>query len=313
MPRALAPVSAAEIKALSALNPISQPSIPFAPIPVGYSPQSTLAIADDHFSVPQHRPELSPPKNFMLKIIQSYQKTEHLDEKSLEVFEGWTSLLSRQRDAYSAELQKIREEAQEVTESQSSWHTLSVLAQTIVSVGSILAGYELGDVGGALLIACGALGLTEVAVTETGLGDYLKASLGWFTKSAELQETIAQQIAMSFFVLQMGLGLAGGALSWQNGMAIARASDATEWTQRAVQVAKKSHLFTKPVLSFGEKVYQKKGYDLQALQQKLNGDIEQNSQEKAEVIQHMEQMAEASASFIERMRAMIQTLTVPLD
>lgn len=194
--------------------PNTHPSIA---IPVPMTTESTMA----------------PATNILADMIDSRLKRERLNNDIVDFFKRCDEELLAEYEAIQAEQQKAIEEEAKLAKSKSTWNAVSVVSQYITSVGTILLGAGAGGLVGGLLIASGVIGIGMGIAHDTNL---LQPAISWYTKSEELQEKISQRIYLGAFILQMGLGLAGGAIAWKTG-ALAAAQISQDGIMSTITVA----------------------------------------------------------------------------
>jgi hypothetical protein len=181
--------------------------------------------------------EASRPKtNAITRILQAHTRTEDLTTERAKLFEAHTNQ-SFQR---IQELDREKEEAFlkeiEANKGRDTWEAFSTVAQYVGCVASMTAALALGwtTLPGALLGAAAIAGGVYRLAEDTHL---LQPILEWFTKSRELQIEIKQNIEQCAFILQCGLGLAGGLVAWQAGLIAAfEAANAVNYTTQAASM-----------------------------------------------------------------------------
>jgi hypothetical protein len=281
----------------------------------GYNPEfkitsPALDTTSTLAPVPQTRPMLPAPKHIMLDVLSSHMETERLSGKAAKIFDTDITQGLADLEKISAEKQEALENEARSAKARATWSTLSIVAQYISSAGLIALGASSGGITSALLIAAGGIGILNRAAHDTNL---LQAATAWYTKSAELQKKITNNIEMGAFFLQMGLGLAGGFAAWQTGaLAAAQISGTAIKTKTASIITGASG-----VLSTGSKVgasyYDKQIAYLQAQLKELDKDATLGNQEVTETAQSLSKMVEQNQNEAEELRKMIQTLYVSQD
>lgn len=189
------------------------PPLTNAVVPSGLSPISSIGAAPKK-EVPQHRPNLAPPKHIMLDVIGSHMETERLTNKSAKIFDAEVAKNFTDIDKLAAEKQEALENEAKAAKARTTWNALSIVSQYVAGIGMIVMGSACGGWPAALLIGAGVVGIGNRVIHDT---NFLQAAVAWYTKSEELQKKITHNIEMGAFFLQMGLGLAGGIWAWQAG------------------------------------------------------------------------------------------------
>jgi gas vesicle protein len=190
----------------------AQPLPPAQPVRTD-SPHSTIAKAERSESAsPRFKPAIEEP-HFMYGMIQQHGDLEKIADKQTSLFDAQVVRDTAEIDRLEIEKrEKLRLECQSA-QKKDTWGIFANVAQYLVSgaaigVGIAIAATGVAAVAGGLLIASGVVGLTGKILHETGA---TRAIAAWFTKSEELQKSIASKIEMGMFCLSFGLGLAGGA------------------------------------------------------------------------------------------------------
>lgn len=169
-------------------------------------------------TIPSLAPKLEKPKHYMTGLIKAHQQLEEISDKQTAIFEKQINMDLAEIERLDAEkTAKIRESAKNLA-FQTTWSTLSSIAQYIMAGSAAVLGAASiatggGVVVGSLLIASGVVGVTGRVLHDTGAFDSMAA---WLSKSQETREKIASRIEVGFFLLSLGLGLAGGALASQS-------------------------------------------------------------------------------------------------
>ena len=200
------------VRGLKGIGAIDAP-LPIAPsiTPSGLSSVSSIAkAASTEPTDSRSRPELEPPKHFMYGLLRTHSELERVADKQTRLFDSQVKRDMAEIEQLEAEkMEKLRKSA-EAVKSQHTWGVLSNVSQYLMSGTAIMLGAAVlpaAPLAGACLIASGVVGLGGRIMHDTGA---YQAIAAWWTKSNELQKTIATRIEMCMFVLSFGLGLGGG-------------------------------------------------------------------------------------------------------
>lgn len=199
-----------------AIEPIAIPH----PLALGLSTVSSIESAT------------RPKPNAITRILQAHTRTEDLTAERAKLFETQTHR-SFQR---TQELEREKEEAFlkeiEANKGRDTWEGFTTVAQYISCVASMTAAVAIGwTLSGVLLGAAAVAGGLYRLAEDTHL---LQPILEWYTKSRELQIELRQEIAQYAFIVQCGLGLAGGLAAWQAGLIAAfEAANVVNYTTNA--------------------------------------------------------------------------------
>lgn len=173
--------------------------------------------------------------NAITRILQAHTRTEDLTTERTKLFEthanqSFKKIQELDREKEEAFLKEI-----EANKGRDTWEAFSTVAQYIGCVASMTAALSLGwTLPGFLLGAAAVAGGVYRLAEDTHL---LQPVLEWFTKSRELQMEIKQNIEQCAFILQCGLGLAGGLVAWQAGLIAAfEAANAVNYTTQAASM-----------------------------------------------------------------------------
>lgn len=282
--------------------------------PSGLSPISTIAPVEAKREIPQHRPILAPPKrNIMVDLLACHQKTEELNAKNAKVFEAETTTLSQELDQLSLEKQEALQKEVEAARSRSTWQTLAIVSQYIAGVGAITASVACGGWPSIVLGLSGGIGIGTRIIQDTNLANVFERALAWAVKSEELQKKITNNIEVGAFLLQMGLGLAGGVGAWQAGVAAAQAANVQNVIGKATSFVTTASTVMGSGTKVGMAVYDKRIAEFRARSKELNSDITVGSQEMTEQSKQMVQMVELSASEVDEIRKAIQNSQISID
>lgn len=279
--------------------------------PQGPSSVSSIAPAEKK-EVPQHRPQLAAPSYFMPELIDLQLNAEQLNAKDVRVTGADIQKCLAENERLSAEKDEVlKEEAQKAAHSQSTWNTLSVIAQYITNMSLLVAGTSLGGVPAFLLVGSGVVGLGNRVAHDT---NFLQAAVAWWTQSAELQKKYTQKIEMAAFFLQMGMGLAGGVWAVQAGaLAAARTATALDVTRKASTIITSASTVAGAGTKVGADFYKKRVTDIEAAQNEITGQITTNSQTITQGSQQMSRGIESTSTQNEGLRRAVQALEVSVD
>lgn len=244
-------------------------------------------------------------RHFMVPLLARHAETERLANKSMELFEGDMTYNMGALNLLATQSKTAREEEVEAYKSRSMWNVASSIVQYIASVGLIIAGQVIGGNAGMCLTASGALGLTLRIVQDTHL---LQIASAWFSESKAMQRKIASHIEMGAFFLQMGLGLAGGALAYQAGAAAA--ATLLEKASTAFNVA---HGVANTTTQVGVKIYDKKIADLQAKLREISAHKLFNEQTMTQDTGFQVRMIQSAERETDDLKKAIQSSTISID
>lgn len=275
----------------------------------------TLAPPRSHLSsiapVAPREPALAAPQqNMMYKILGSHRETERITTKAANVFEGEIAKSMADVEKLSAERQEALENEARNVKSRATWSTLSTVAQYISGASMIALGFAAGGVPAFLLVTAGIIGIGNRVLHDTNL---LQAGAAWLTKSEELQQKYIRYFEMTAFILQMGLGLAGGFAAWYTG-----ALGAAQITNVAIKDKLKSIIAgASGILSVGGKIgtayYDKKIAYIHARMKEIEADTNINNLTMYNDSIQMSKMVESTQSQTDEIRKAIQAIQIHFD
>lgn len=281
------------------------------PTPCGLSPLSSIGIAEKEPTVPQLRPTLSAPKqNIMIKVLAVHDETERLTSKKAQIFDLEISQTQADITRLADEKQEALLREAEAVKARATYSTLSNVAQYVTYVGIITVGAAIGGIPGGIMIASGIVGVGNRVIHDTHL---LQAGVEWYTKSEELQKQITHNIEMGAFVLQMGLGLAGGFAAWQTGALAAAQINGANIAESAKTIISGAGTVISMGAKVGETHYDKKIAHLQADMKDIDTKTVLDHQAMYNHSAEMTKMIELSESEAEVAKKSIQAQEVSQD
>ncbi|HEX2582752.1 MAG TPA: hypothetical protein VHL30_01400 [Chlamydiales bacterium] len=178
--------------------------------------------------------------HFLRLVLDLHNTFEEISKKHLD-------FIGKQIRLDSAELEKLNlkktEEMKkyaELVKDEDTWSFFGTIAEYFLYALSLVLGGTLmatgaGLVASSFLIAAGGIGMANRVMHDTGAWQNVVA---YFIKSREMQDKIAHWISSSLFFVSMGLGLIGGAATWQcGGLRLIDAAMGTEKTIEKLTVA----------------------------------------------------------------------------
>ncbi|HSX37872.1 MAG TPA: hypothetical protein VLE95_03480 [Chlamydiales bacterium] len=265
---------------------------------------STIRKHWEDAPVMHQRPQLEPPRVYMLDLLEMHGQVEKVMAKEAAFFKKQTDIDLAQ----IAQLEKEKEEAfrKHVAESASkdNWSVLGSVAQYLAAGTSIALGLTLTSGWGTLLLASGLLGLGNKVVNDT-IGWQSIAS--WFTKSIEMQKKLAQQIETGFLYLELGTGLCGGIGASANGIFSAAASNVTrfEAAKKALNITQISSTGVTFTTQMGKTFVEKRMNDLSAKMKTLDTLAELIRMEMGEQVTRVQNLIEMSEAFVQELHKAI--------
>ncbi len=199
--------------------PAADPAVfqPPRPIANEFSSSSSIDQAESGVRLPQHRPHLEPPRHYMIDLLEMHLGVEEVVAKEVTLFRCQSKI-------DLADIERLEKEKEELfrkhafdAASRNNWGVLGTVAQYLAAGTSIAVGASLlsnAPWAGTLLMVSGVAGLGNRVMHET---DGWEALASWFTKSVEYQKKVAQICAMSCLSIELGVGLAGGAMAYSVG------------------------------------------------------------------------------------------------
>jgi hypothetical protein len=189
-------------------SPSNSPLLEPPSVPCGISSASSITQASKTKPVPIHRPAIEEPQvNIMIPLMALSEKMGDSRNRQLDIQSEEHITFRSNIDQLELKVQTEMDQMKKESNSRGTWDTLFTISQYLISAGAIVVGATMVGLPAALLIASGVIGIGNRVLQDTNL---LKSAVEWYTKSAELQRKITQNIEMGAFILQMGLGLAGG-------------------------------------------------------------------------------------------------------
>jgi cob(I)alamin adenosyltransferase len=238
--------------------------------PLASNSASSIAPASTKPVSEPLKPKLSPPRHFMLGVIDLHNALEGVTQQCIDQ-------MGEQMRADLKELEHLSEEraaaleqhAREVA-SQQTWGVWVTIGQYLASAASLILGIglistQVGATAGYFLIASGGLGLANRVMNDVGAWS---AVAKYFVKSQEMQQKVAQWIDIGVFFLSVGLGLAGGVMAWQSG-AFALTRD--EVVTKTGQIVALAGTVLGIGARFGQSLAERRAFQLQAQLKKIEG------------------------------------------
>jgi hypothetical protein len=179
--------------------------------------------------------ERSKP-NAITRILQAHTRTEELTTERSKQFEAYTNRSFQRVQGFEREQEEAFLKEIEANKGKDTWEAFSTIAQYVSCVASMTAAISLGwtTLPGFLLGAAALAGGLYRIAEDTHL---LQPILEWYTHSRELQMELKQEMAQYAFLLQCGLGLAGGLAAWQAGLIAAfEAANVVNYTTQAASM-----------------------------------------------------------------------------
>lgn len=275
-----------------ALEPIAIPP----PKALGLSSLSSIESVD------------GPKPNAITRILKAHTRAEDLTAERAKLFEAH----SHQSFQRIQELEREKEEAFlkeiEANKGKDTWESFSKIAQYVSCVASMTAAVAIGwTLPGVLLGAAAVAGGLYRVAEDTHL---LEPVLEWYTHSRELQIELRQEIAQYAFILQCGLGLAGGLAAWQAGLIAAfEAANAANYTAQAATMLSHTSTAMSVAGRVGTAYYNKHMADYMAEGRRLDQavsdrkyDIGRETRKIQEVLEDNESQEQAIKKAIEQQK-----------
>lgn len=181
--------------------------------------ESTIRSLDGGPRLAPMRPKLAEPveaepkRHYALDLLDLQNDIEELvdqyvEQSHVQIKEDMKELEELEESKHAA----MRKHAAEVA-AQQTWSIWSTIAQYVASAGSIVLGISItavAPVAGGLIIASGALGLSNRVLNDVGAWNRVAE---WITSDTERQSAWAQRIDTIVFIASVGLGLVGGIMA----------------------------------------------------------------------------------------------------
>jgi hypothetical protein len=212
-------IQPARVYRIDEISPSAAPSAPI--LPIRYSSSTIEIAAPAEKETSRIRPKLKEPEkpeiHFMLPLLRIQSEMERLQQKEGAVCEIETTAAMERMQALNVKrMELLRNHAQAIASKQ-SWSALQTVAQYVASVSSIVLGaaiVSIAPVASWFLIASGAIGLLNRAMTDTGGWQWIVSR---FTASKEQQIKIAEWIDSTAVYLSMALSVCGAIGAYQAG------------------------------------------------------------------------------------------------
>ncbi len=275
-------------------------------VDAGYSTSSIAPVS------PQYSPILMPPKeNIMIKILRAHDETERLAAKRTQNFEVDAAKAFDEIERLTDEREAAFRKEMEAAKNRDSWSTLSMVSQYIASVSAVTLGFSLGGIPGFLLAIGGVAGGIVPVLNSAHL---MQPILDWFTQSEKLQKSIKENIDTGTLYLQMGLGVAGGALGIYTGaFAAIHAAHTVEYLTHWAGTLAQASAVMNATGRMGAAYYNKHTADLAAQEREIDLGIFEERQELTHQTKMIGELLDAKDSETELVRKAIQQQEVQLN
>jgi hypothetical protein len=239
--------------------------------PSGLSAASSIARAENIPLPSRQRPQLEPPRHYMLDLLDMHRTVEDTVAKELTLFKEQSNLDLAEIDRLEKEKDEALRQHAEEAASRASWSVLANVAQYLAAGTSIAVGASLGS-WGTLLVASGISGLGYRLVRDT-VG--WQSVAGWFSKSVENQKKLVQRIEMGFLAVELGTGLAGGVGSClTGGFSTLANGPRLDVARKAVATMQTTSTYMTGVSRLSRNFIEKRVSDLQARMRELDANGE---------------------------------------
>lgn len=282
--------------------------------PIAIQPPKTLGLSSvSSIELAADSPVLEAPRqNMITRILKAHTRTEELTSEKSKLFENYV----HKSFETTKEREQVKEETflkeMEAAKGRDTWEAVSHMAQYIGCVATMTAAITLGWSLSGILLGAGAIagGIIRVA-NDTHL---LQAALEWYTKSRELQIELKRELEQCAFILQCGLGLAGGLAAWQAGFIAAfDAINVVDYTAKASNMISTTSTVMNVGGQVGRAYYNKHLSDYMADSRQLDHQIAEGRYAIGRETRDIQALLEDNESEVNQIRKAIQQQEVDFD